>query len=325
MKHNPKVSVIIVNCNGLPHVDDCISSILRQDYSNFETIFVDNASADGSLEYGRKSFPELVFVANDSNLGYTGGINSGLARATGEYIALLNIDTEVAPGWLSGMVDFMEANSLVGAVTPKILLFDRRDRINAKGLNVHVSGLGVCRGQYQKDDGSLNPEKVNSISGCSYLVRRRLLEEMGGVPEWCFMGNDDVIVSWLLHLIGYQIYCVPKSVVFHKYRLNMDHEKLFRLEKNRQALLLSTLKPVTLLVCLPILVAMELMIIAYSLLRGRPYIRAKIAAYASLWRERGVIKQRYNRYQLLRRVSDFDLFRRLSWNLDWGQLWHILR
>ncbi|MBM3173310.1 MAG: glycosyltransferase family 2 protein [Chloroflexi bacterium] len=324
MKHNPKVSVIVVNYNGLPHVDDCISSILRQDYSNFETIFVDNASADGSLEYVRKAFPGLIFVANDSNLGYTGGINSGLARATGEYIAPLNIDTEVAPGWLSSMVDFMEANPLAGAVTPKILIFAERDRINAKGLDVHITGIGFCRRLYQQDDGSLNPEKVPGISGCSYLIRHEVLKQMGGAPEESFMAYDDVIISWLLNLMGFEMYCVPRAVVFHKYIAKTDPDKLFLLEKNRQALLLSSLKPLTLVICLPVFLVIELMIAIYSMIKGKTYIRAKIAAFASLWRERRYIKQKRKQYQGLRKISDFALFRRLNWNLDWVRLFKVV-
>jgi GT2 family glycosyltransferase len=318
-----KVSVILVNYNGMPHLDVCISSILKQSYTNFEIIFVDNNSGDGSLEYTQSKFPNLTFAANDHNLGYAGGINSGLARASGDYIAPLNIDTEVVPNWLRTMVAFLDENPQAGAVTPKVLLFDDRTKINALGLDIHITGLGFCRGLGQKDDNSLTPKNVPGVSGCSYLIRRRLLEQMGGAPGWCFMGNDDVIVSWLLRLMGYELYYLPESVVFHKYSLKMDPEKLFRLEKNRQTLLLSTLKPLTSLVCLPVFLAIELMIITYSLAKGGSYIRAKSRALASLWRERITIKQRRDQYQLLRKVSDFTLLRRLNWNLAWTQLWGI--
>jgi len=324
MDDSPRVSVIVVNYNGLPHIDGCISSILKQDYTNFETIFVDNASTDGSLKYARKAFPQLIFVTNESNLGYAGGINSGLVHATGKYIAPINIDTEVAPGWLSSMVNFMEANPLAGAVTPKILIFAERDRINTKGLDIHITGIGFCRRLYQRDDGSLNPEKVPGISGCSYLIRYEVLKQMGGAPEESFMAYDDVIISWLLNLMGFEIYCVPKSVVFHKYIAKTDPDKFFLLEKNRQALLLSSLKPLTLVICLPVFLVIELMIVIYSMIKGKTYIRAKIAAFASLWRERRYIKQKRKQYQGLRKISDLALFRRLNWNLDWVRLFKVV-
>jgi GT2 family glycosyltransferase len=320
-----KASVILVNYNGMSHLDACISSVLKQSYTNFEVIFVDNNSSDGSLEYARSKFPNLIFVTNHENLGYAGGINSGLTRSSGEYIAPLNIDTEVAYNWLGAMVAFLDENPQVGAVTPKILIFDDRTRINALGLNIHVTGLGFCRGLGKEDNNSAIPENVPGVSGCSYLIRRQLLEQMGGAPGWCFMGNDDVIVSWLLRLMGYEMYCLPTSTVFHKYNLKMSAEKLFTLEKNRQILLLSTLRPLTLLACLPVFLAIELMIIIYSITKGGSYIRAKFAALASLWRERSKIKQRRDQYQLLKEISDFALFRRLNWNLEWAQLLHIGR
>lgn len=318
-----KASVILVNYNGMSHLDACISSVLKQSYTDFEVIFVDNNSSDGSLEYARSKFPDLAFVINDKNLGYAGGINSGLTHATGEYIAPLNIDTEVARNWLASMVAFLDENPQAGAVTPKVLLFDDRAKINALGLNIHITGLGFCRGLGKEDDNSVIPESVPGVSGCSYLIRRQLLEQMGGAPGWCFMGNDDVIVSWLLRLMGYEAYCLPESIVFHKYNLKMSPEKLFRLEKNRQALLLSTLRPLTLLACLPIFLAIELMITVYSLAKGRSYIRAKFDSLASLWREWSSIKQKRRQYQSLRQVSDLSLFRRLNWSLAWAQLWGI--
>ena len=314
--------MIVVNYDGMSHLDACISSVLKQSYANFEVILVDNNSSDGSLEYARSKFPNLVFVVNDENLGYAGGINSGLAYATGDYIAPLNMDTEVAPNWLGAMVAFLDENPQAGAITPKVLLFDDRTKINTMGLNIHITGLSFCRGLGKKDDNSVIPERVPGLSGCSYLIRRQLLEQMGGAPGWCFIG-DDIIISWLLRLMGHEIYCLPKSIVFHKYSLKVNPEKLLRLEKNRHTLLLSTLKPSTLLVCLPIFLVIELMILVYNLGKGPPYIRAKFDALTSLWRERSNIKQKRAQYQALRKVSDLTLLRRLNWNLAWDQLWGI--
>jgi GT2 family glycosyltransferase len=318
-----RVSIIIVNYNCMKDVDVCLSSVLAQTYPDYQVIFVDNNSTDGSLEYTMKKFPGLTFVRNTGNLGYAGGINSALPCATGEFIAPLNIDTEVAPGWLAAMADFLKAHPRTGAVTPKILLFDDRKRINAKGHNVHFSGLSFCRDLYKLDDGSASPEKVSGVSGCSYLIRRETLDRMGGLPADSFMSNDDVIVSWLLHLMGYDIYCVPEAVVYHKYRLKMDPAKLFRLEKDRGKLVLSTLKPLTLVVCSPVFLAVEFMIMVYSLAKGRAYAKAKLAAVTSLWRDRHGIGGKRRRYRSLRVVSDSRLLGSLRWGLEWRQLLKI--
>ena len=320
-----KVSVILVNYNSMPHLDTCISSVLHQTHPSFEIIFVDNNSSDGSLEYARRKFPQLIFVANNRNLGYAGGINAGLVHATGEYIAPLNIDTEVSPNLLAVMVSFLDENPHAGVVTPKILLFDDRSKINTMGSNIHVTGLGFCRGLNKLDDHSTSPQKVSGVSGCSYLIRREIFEKMGGAPEENFMGNDDVVVSWLVNLMDYEIYCLPEAVVYHKYTLKMNPEKFFQLEKNRYLLLLYSLKPLTFVVLAPVFVFTEFLIFGYSLLKGRRYIQAKFKAYGAVWQSRKYIGERRTEVQKLRRISDFQLLKRLKWNLEWGQLLHISR
>jgi len=323
---NNKVSVIIVNYNGLEHIDGCVASVLKQGYENREIIFVDNASDDGSLEYVKRRYPSLIVASNDRNLGYAGGLNAGLKEANGRYIAPLNVDTEVDPSWLGEMVGFMENRiATVGAVTPKIMLHDEGHKVNAMGLNIHISGLGFCRGLGGGDSHGEPPcaEIVPGVSGCSYLIPKDRLEEMEGFPEWTFMGNDDVIVSWLLRLMGYEIYCVNESVAYHKYKLRMTPRKFYELERGRESLLLSTLKPWTMVAMFPVLLGVEAMVLAYSLLKGKDYAKSKMGAWLYLWREREKIKGRRRQYQSLRKVSDWSLFRGLCWNLNWKQLWGV--
>jgi len=320
-----KVSVILVNYNGMPHLDSCIPSVLNQTYPSFEIIFVDNNSSDGSLEYARQKFPKLVFVASGKNLGYAGGINAGLAHATGEYIAPLNIDTEVSPNLLAVMAGFLDENQSTGAVTPKILLFDDRSRINTMGANIHITGLSFCRGLNKLDDHSTRPQKVSGVSGCSYLIRREIFDKMGGAPEESFMGNDDVGVSWLVNLMNYDIYCLPEAVVYHKYTLKMNPEKLFQLEKSRYTLLLYSLKPLTLVLLFPVLAGTELLTLVYSLLKGRRYIQAKFRVWGAVCENSAYIRDRKALVEKLRKISDFQLLKRLRWNLEWGQLLSISR
>lgn len=323
MAEKPTISIIIVNYNGLSYLDTCISSVLAQDYQDYEVILVDNASTDGSVEHVSRNYPNVILVSTDRNTGYAGGINRGLKYARGKYIAPLNNDTEVAPGWLSTMVGFLESRADIGAVTPKILLFDERDRVNAEGLYIHISALGFCRNLKKMDIFSTEPCRVNGVSGCSYLVRREILESTCGIPEECFMANDDVIISWLITMMGYDIYCVPGSVIYHRYRLKMDSQKLLRLEKNRLSLLLYGLKPVTFIVLLPLYLIIELMIIVFCMIKGSEYIKAKFSAYRELHKDCALIKKRREQYGKLRGISDCRLLSKLSWNLQWRQLINI--
>jgi hypothetical protein len=321
----PKVSIIIVNYNGMAYLDACLSSVMAQAYDDYEVILVDNASTDGSLEYVRQKYPSLIFVENKENSGYAGGINSGLAVANGGYISPLNMDTEVDPNWLARMVEFMEGNAEVGAVCPKVLILGQPSMINCTGLNVHFSGLGFCRQLHETDSPNSQPQKVRGISGCSYLISKDLFTRMGGAPAYCFMYNDDVVISWLLALMGYDIYCLPSSVIYHRYRLSMIPEKFFHLEKNRLYLILSTFKWSTLLLLSPLLIIIEAMVLAYSIVKGWPYPRSKLGAYLASFRERAEIARLRRFYASLRCVSDWTMLRTLSWNLEWRQLFGIVR
>ncbi len=325
VSNQKKVSVIVVNYNGLQHLDTCLDSLSRQALAGCEVIVVDNGSTDGSLQRARGKYPGLTYVETGVNLGYAGGINAGLAVAAGEYISPLNMDTRVEADWLAKMVDFIESGAQVGAVCPRVLIMEDPGVVNCSGLNIHVSGLGFCRQLHSVAVEAGPPQKVNGISGCSFLIRRDLFYRMGGAPAYCFMYNDDVVISWLLALMGYDIYCLPSSVIYHRYRLSMTPDKFFHLEKNRLYLILSTFKWPTLLLLSPVLLIIEGMIFAYSIIKGWPYPRSKFGAYLAAWRERKEIGRLRRFYSTLRTVSDRALLQKLSWNLEWGQLFGIVR
>ncbi len=322
----PKGSVIVVNFNGMPYLETCLRSVLNQSYLDFEVILVDNNSSDGSLAYARERFPDLLIVANEKNLGYAAGINSGIAHAKGKYLAPLNVDTEVEQNWLAPMVEFLDANPEAGAVTPKSLLYRNRNKVGVMGLDVHITGLGFVRG-LNKQDSSLSQEPfpVAAVSGCSFLVRREIVERMGGLNEDNFMYYDDVDLSWMVNLMGYEIYCIPRSIVYHEYELKMSPQKMFWLEYGRLSSLLCYLKPPTLIVLLPALVFTEALIMGYCLVRGPRHIWAKIRAEAAALRNLRGIMRRRRQAQRLRKLSDFQLLRRFELNYEWGQVLHILK
>jgi GT2 family glycosyltransferase len=321
-----KVSVIIVNYNGLSYLETCLRSVLAQNFPYFEVILVDNKSSDGSLEYTRRTFPDLLAVVNDKNLGYSGGINSGISHAKGRYIAPLNVDTEVEKNWLGAMVEFMDANPDAGAVTPKSLLYRDRGKVGDMGLNVHVTGLGFVRGFDRQDsDVPKEPFQVASVSGCSFLIRREIVELMGGLNEDNFMYYDDVDVSWVVNMMGYRIYCVPRSVVYHEYELKMTPQKMFWLEHGRLNAIICYLKAPTLVALLPILILTEVLIMGYCVIRGPRYFWAKLRAWFSVASNMRNLLRRRRQVQRLRKISDLELLKRFKLNYEWSQLLHILR
>src|SRR5512137_2060944 len=125
--NSPLVSVIILNFNGKRHLgsilDGCLQSTLKTDYPNFEVVFVDNASTDGSVEYVKNAYGDngnLRIIRNERNLGFAEGNNRGIEKAKGELIVLLNSDTRVEAGWLQALVAAAEPTD-VGAVQSKLI------------------------------------------------------------------------------------------------------------------------------------------------------------------------------------------------------------
>jgi hypothetical protein len=271
-------------------------------------------------------FPDLLVVSNEKNLGYTGGINSGISRAKGKYLAPLNVDTEVQKNWLAAMVKFMDANPNAGAVTPKSLLYSDRGKVGVMGLNIHITGLGFVRGLNKQDsDSPREPFLVAGVSGCSYLIRREIVERMGGLNEDNFLYYDDVDLSWVVNLMGYKIYCVPQSVVYHEYQLKMTPQKMFWLERGRLNAILSYLKPLTPVALLPLLMITEALIIGYCLIRGPRFVWAKLRAWFSIASNMRSLLRRRRQVQKLRELSDFQLIRRFKLNYEWGQVLRILK
>ncbi|HJV65333.1 MAG TPA: glycosyltransferase family 2 protein, partial [Geomonas sp.] len=175
-----RVSIIIVNWNGLEHLPDCLASLKRQSFRDFEVVLVDNGSTDGSLAYLRAEHPWVELVELPENRGFAGGNNAGLAKARGELIVTLNNDTEAEPSFLSELVAVADRHPQAGMVGARILNYFRPERVDSLGLAFCRDAMS--RGDYRgRDFRELSLEPVQEIlipSACVALYRRRMLEEI---------------------------------------------------------------------------------------------------------------------------------------------------
>lgn len=320
----PLVSIIIVSYNSGTHLAECLTALMLAEPSlRTETLVVDNASNDNSLavaEEWAKQHRDLQVIHSQVNRGYAGGVNLALSQAQGTYIAVLNPDMIVSPGWLTHLVAFLEAHPSGGAVNPLIVLHASDERINAAGQDVHLTGLGFNRwlGQPCSRAGS-EPMRVSGIQGGAFLIRRCLLEQMGGWDESGFLYHEDVELSWTLHLMGYDLYCLPAVRVWHDYHLTMYPEKLFLLERNRLAMLLTHLEVLSLCGLTLFLLCTELFMWSYCWLRGWSFLKAKAASYQWIIQHRESLRSRKAFLRSLRRRTDGQVLRRLNWGYAWDQ------
>ncbi len=210
-------SIIIPNWNGKSHLDRCLSSLQTQSYSGFETIVVDNGSTDGSQGYIRENFPEVILLELQENLGFTGACNAGFKIAAGEYIVLLNNDTEVDSNWIAGIVDSFEGDDQVGIVASKIMMFDRRDHFHSAGDLYYLDGTPGNRGVWQVDIGQYDqPELVFSACGAAAAYRRSLIDDIGFLDEDLYFSCEDVDMGWRAQLAGWKVLYNPQAIVYHK-------------------------------------------------------------------------------------------------------------
>jgi GT2 family glycosyltransferase len=287
-----------------------------------QLLVVDNASTDQSLaliaELGIKC-QEIAIIRSSRNLGYAGGVNLALPAVTGKYIAVLNMDVIVERGWLEPLLAFLDKNKKAGAVNPLITLADG-SKINAAGQEVHISGLGFNR-WLGRPAGVIakTPVRVPGIQGAAFVTHRVLLERIGGMDVSGFLYHEDVNFSWLLRIMGYELYCVPESVVRHDYSLSMYPEKLYLLERNRLVMLLSYLHKSTLLCLTPALVLTETLMWVYCLLSGWSFSRAKLASYRWVFGRWKQIARRRRLTESMRAISDWHVLRKLRWSYAWGQ------
>lgn len=212
----PLLSIIIPNWNGARFLPTCLDSLARQTYTSLEVILVDNASGDESLLLARERYPWVRVLALKTNAGFTGACNAGLRAATGEFLALLNNDTEVDAGWAAAVVEAFSHDARIGSVASKMLLFDKRDHFHTAGDYFTTNGRAGNRGVWQRDVGQYDDEAyVFSACGGSAVYRRAMLDEVGLLDDDFFFSGEDVDLGWRAQLIGWRCLYTPRAIVYH--------------------------------------------------------------------------------------------------------------
>lgn len=221
---NPKISILIPNKDHIDDLDKCVRSIIgRQDYTNYEIIIIENNSTDDStFEYYKKleqEFDCVKVVYWDAEFNYSKINNFGAEYATGEYLLLLNNDTEmIGTDCLRELLSYGQRPD-VGIVGAKLLYED--DTIQHAGVIMGLGGLaGHAFVNNAKDDGGYQfraniPQNLSAVTAACLLTRKSVYDEVGGLEEDLQVAFNDVDYCMKVRDKGYLVVYNPYAVLHH--------------------------------------------------------------------------------------------------------------
>lgn len=219
----PPVAVVILNWNGEKLLKEYLPVVVAHTPKAIgEVIVADNGSTDDSVAYCAEQGVRLL--AFDENHGFAGGYNLAIAQLQHPYILLLNSDVRVTEGWIEPLYHFMQEHPDVVAVQPKLRSNRNHDYFEyagAQGGYLDKWGYPFCRGRVfatvEEDRGQYGcePQEVFWTTGAAMLVRREAYVLSGGLDADFFAHQEEIDLCWRWKRMGYRLFVVPKSVVYH--------------------------------------------------------------------------------------------------------------
>ncbi len=208
--------MVIPNWNGERFLSLCLASLREQSFEDFETFVVDNGSTDGSVALVRRDFPEVRVLSLGENGGFSVAVNAGIKASDSEYMALLNNDTEVDPGWVGELVRAADSHPEAGFIASKMVDFYDRRVLDGAGDVLRRSGLPYRLGHGEPDRGQYDDAAfVFGACAGAALYRRGMLDDVGLFDEDFFANCEDGDLSFRAQLAGYRCLYAPGAVVYH--------------------------------------------------------------------------------------------------------------
>ncbi len=214
------VSIIIPNYNGIEHLKICFDSLRNQSDREYKIILVDNDSKDDSVKFTEQNYPEVKILKLNSNTGFAKAVNEGIKYSQqyvkGEFILLLNNDTECDRNFLSEMIKGFKNND-TGIVACKMINFYDRTKIDDAGDFIKRKGSPYARGFEEKDLGQFDKkEYIFGACAGAAMYKQEVFDRIGLFDEDFFAYYEDVDFSFKAQLAGYKCYYNPSAVCYHK-------------------------------------------------------------------------------------------------------------
>lgn len=289
----PKVSMIVSNLNGmqLNLIKDCVSSLMKPNYQNWELIVVDNASTDSSVAYLKKKLKNqknCFVVENPINM-YSQGLNLGAKKATGKYLAYFNNDVAITPGYLMNLVKEFEQDKKLAIAQGKLLNYKKRDHIDSAGETMDIYGNPITIGYGEKDQGQFDKdEDILSASGSACMIKKDIFNKIGGYDQNYGIGYEDMDLALRARRLGYKIKRFPKAVVYHK-RAATDLAPFVRIKvkwhfnKNRITTMIKNYPLFLLIKTIPVTLLIYFLIMAYEWIIRRNWRIGWVRLTSLIW------------------------------------------
>ena len=301
---NKKVSVIILNWNGLKYLNKCIKSVKDQTYPNVEIVLIDNNSSDSSFEIATSTFNIDKFVRNSENLGFARGMNIGIKEATGDYLMILNMDVYLAPNAIEkAMANFVDISN-AGIVMGKEFSWNNGALINNE---TRSSGPGFLklRGQGFFDKNRINKATFSfGAMGSFPIFRREVLEQLFEITGYYFdpkfeTGWEDKDIFFRSHHLGWKFFYNPDIIGYHSVSGSVNNKtKLIdkdliyqqRIFRNRYYFIYKNYPAYLLCLHFPFLLLTELVLYPYYLYKNPKSIKALFKAQKEFIKNLPLIK-----------------------------------
>jgi hypothetical protein len=238
MSGKSSVTVIVLNWNGRELLEDCLGSLEKVDYNNFNVLVVDNGSTDKSVHYIKSTFPNVEVLELNENIGYAAGNNAGfkhIIKNQPDFVIFLNNDTTVASDFVEYLIKPLQKDKAVGQTVPKIYYSNEPQKIWYAGGKVNLWIGNISHSGIRKID-SPNFDilkRTGYATGCCFAMRTVDFDNLGCFDETFPMYAEDVDLSLRIKDSGKSVVFVPDSKIWHKVSASMGGEFSFKKLKRK--------------------------------------------------------------------------------------------
>lgn len=319
-----KITVIIPHFNGVEILRDCLCSLFKNRFKDFDVVLIDNGSTDGSTDFIRNEFPLVGIIENDNNLGYAGACNQGIFLSDTEFILLLNNDTVMPENFLDEMLAAIKTDKNIAMVQPKIKSIQNQeyfDYSGAAGGEMDIFGYPFARGRVfdvvEKDDLQYDQTESNVFwtSGCAILIRKSIIDKIGVLDNDFFAHQEEIDLNWRALLAGYRNIVTCKTHILHYsgYTLKSDnYKKLYLNHRNNLIMMIKNYSVPSLVILFPIRMIFEgVTFFAYLFQGGGKRSLAVLYSAYYLFSNPLYIWKKRKHVQKLRIVSDREIRRNM--------------